>query len=117
MKQQEGKSGRWFVLGFSNKISDMAKVAVHEAKQLGQQTVAALNAELGSDIAVPDIASGVQAARSAVNTGSGASRRISKETPVTNNYNFYQTNNSPKALSRLEIYRQTRNQLNFAKGV
>lgn len=25
-------------------------------------------------------------------------------------YNFYQTNNSPKALSRIEIYRQTRNQ-------
>lgn len=32
------------------------------------------------------------------------------------NYNFYQTNNSPKALSRLEIYRQSRNLLN-AKGV
>jgi len=32
-------------------------------------------------------------------------------------YNFYQTNNSPKALSRLEIYRQTKNQLAFAKGV
>ncbi len=35
--------------------------------------------------------------------------------------NIYQTfnqyNNSPKALSRLEIYRQTRNQLAFAKGV
>lgn len=30
--------------------------------------------------------------------------------------NFYQTNNSPKALSRLEIYRQSRNLLNF-KGV
>lgn len=30
--------------------------------------------------------------------------------------NFYQTNNSPKALSRLEIYRQTRNQLALAKG-
>jgi hypothetical protein len=37
--------------------------------------------------------------------------------PVNNTYNFYQTNNSPKSLSRLEIYRQTRNQLNFAKGV
>lgn len=36
---------------------------------------------------------------------------------VTNNYTFNQTNNSPKALSRLDIYRQTRNQLNFAKGV
>ena len=32
------------------------------------------------------------------------------------NYNFYQTNNSPKALSRLEIYRQSKNLLN-AKGV
>lgn len=34
----------------------------------------------------------------------------------TTNYNFYQTNNSPKALSRLEIYRQSKNLLN-AKGV
>lgn len=33
----------------------------------------------------------------------------------TTNYNFYQTNNSPKALSRLEIYRQSKNLLN-AKG-
>lgn len=33
------------------------------------------------------------------------------------NYNFVQNNTSPKALSRLEIYRQTKNQLDFAKGV
>lgn len=33
------------------------------------------------------------------------------------NMTFNQTNNSPKPLSRLEIYRQTKNQLNFAKGV
>lgn len=32
-------------------------------------------------------------------------------------YTFNQYNSSPKALSRLEIYRQTKNQLNFAKGV
>ena len=32
-------------------------------------------------------------------------------------YNFNQTNNSPKALSRWEIYRQTRNLINAAKGV
>lgn len=36
---------------------------------------------------------------------------------VTNITNFYQTNNSPKALSRTEIYRQTSNQLAFAGGV
>ena len=32
------------------------------------------------------------------------------------NVTFNQYNNSPKALSRLEIYRQTQNQLNFARG-
>ncbi len=31
--------------------------------------------------------------------------------PVTNNYNFTQNNSSPKALSRLEIYRQSKNLL------
>lgn len=35
---------------------------------------------------------------------------------TVNNYNFNQTNNSPKALSRYEIYRQTKNLLNAAKG-
>ena len=36
---------------------------------------------------------------------------------VNNTYNtFNQTNNSPKALSRLEIYRQTRNQFDFVTG-
>ena len=44
------------------------------------------------------------------------------ENIITNNavgnqtYNFYQTNNSPKALSRLDIYRQTRNQIALLKG-
>ena len=34
----------------------------------------------------------------------------------TSTYTFNQYNNSPKALSRLEIYRQTRNQLSFANN-
>ena len=32
------------------------------------------------------------------------------------NYTFNQTNNSPKALSNIEIYRQTRNQFSQLKG-
>lgn len=35
---------------------------------------------------------------------------------VNNYYSYTQNNTSPKALSRLEIYRQTKNQLAFAKG-
>lgn len=44
-------------------------------------------------------------------------RNVPTNHNVTNNYNFTQNNTSPKALSRLELYRQTKNQLNFAKGV
>lgn len=38
-------------------------------------------------------------------------------TAKTVTYNYYQTNNSPKPLSRLEIYRQTKNLLGFSGGV
>lgn len=37
------------------------------------------------------------------------------DNPAGDTYNFYQTNNSPKALSAAEIYRQTNNQLSVVK--
>lgn len=40
--------------------------------------------------------------------------RNAEPAQVVNNYNYTQTINSPKAPDRLEIYRQTRNQLDFA---
>lgn len=43
----------------------------------------------------------------------GSGRTISGGDTI---YNFNQTNNSPKALSRLDIYRQTKNQLAYANG-
>lgn len=53
-----------------------------------------------------------------VHAASGAGRALNSSRDggriVQNTYNtFNQTNNSPKALSRLEIYRQTRNQFDF----
>ena len=36
--------------------------------------------------------------------------------PVVNNYSFNQTNNSPKALSRWDIYRQSKNFINSLKA-
>ena len=47
--------------------------------------------------------------------GTGAGRAGSGDT--VNNYTFTQTNNSPKPLSRWDIYRQTRNLINAMKGV
>lgn len=56
--------------------------------------------------------SGIRGGMSSSNFGS--STNISNNTAT---YNFYQTNNSPKALSRIEIYRQSKNALKFVKGV
>lgn len=47
--------------------------------------------------------------------GGYGSQSITQNAPVQQVFNQYNT--SPKALSRLEIYRQTKNQLRFAKGV
>lgn len=44
--------------------------------------------------------------------GGGSYSAAGAVAPVVNN-NFYQTNNSPKALSRLEIYRQSKNLLSM----
>ena len=56
----------------------------------------------------------IQGAISSV-TGKGSGFFGSSSTRTYNTYNTYnQTNNSPKALSRLEIYRQTNNQLKHA---
>lgn len=54
-----------------------------------------------------------------VNIGNinGKSGAVSGSSSVRNDYTFNQYNSSPKPLNRLEIYRQTKNQLNFAKGV
>lgn len=41
---------------------------------------------------------------------------LSKQTINNYTYNFDQTNNSPKALSRWEIYRQTKNLLSYVQG-
>lgn len=46
-----------------------------------------------------------------ITRSTAAAQGVANNQPVTNNYNFTQTNNSPKALSRWDIYRQTNNQI------
>lgn len=59
----------------------------------------------------------IAATAQALKTALKAEGLVGIHNGVTNNYSFVQNNTSPKALSRLEIYRQTNNQLQFAKGV
>ena len=47
----------------------------------------------------------------------GSSNQSNTDISETPSVAYYQYNYSPKALSRLEIYRQTKNQLSMMKGV
>lgn len=84
-------------------IGEMLTAGFAEALEDGKKTVAAAMEDMGS--AGLDALNGVSVTGA---TGAGSSGK----TIIIN-----QTNNSPKALSRLEIYRQTHNALAYAGGV
>lgn len=102
------KSADYFLRGFGNGVDKNISALGYKVKAVGSSLVDNFNTGLETpDIGI--IRSGLVNDYNSVGT-------VSKTTQVTNNYNFSQTNNSPKALSRLEIYRQTRNQFNYAVG-
>ena len=95
------------VYGLANGITKKTSTAVKSMTDLAKATVSPFNnlqANIG--VAKNSLSSGVS---NIGNSGSGSSGG--------NVLNFYQTNTSPRSLSRLEIYRQTKNQLNLAKVV
>lgn len=90
--------GRWLPEGIAVGISDNAKSALNAMRDLGSNLLG--EAELNG-LNVPALSGATAAAGGA----------------ITNNYVFNQTNNSPSALSRLDIYRQTQNQLRQLKRI
>lgn len=96
------------VYGLANGITKKTSTAVKSMTDLAKATVSPfsdLQANVG--VAKNNLSSGLPSSSGNFGSGSGGGTTL----------NFYQTNSSPKSLSRLEIYRQTKNQLNFAKGV
>lgn len=95
---------KYLTLGIAKGITDN-KDAVNDAmKKLADSVHNPIDFELST-------------AKGRVVSGSAFGTANAENKETNNTYTFNQYNNSPKALSRLEIYRQTRNQLNFAKGV
>ena len=106
--------GDLFVAGFRNAIVDKTKNAVKAIKNLAADSLKALNSELSNDINVPEISATANTLKKAGScTGATTETGTEQRTIIQN---FYQTNNSPKSLSRLEIYRNTKNLLGFAGG-
>lgn len=97
--------GPYIPQGLGLGIEDNAKYAINAMKKLGKAMLPEENEIKGR---LGDITSRMKGSLR------GAYERVA---PTVNKImNFYQTNNSPKALSRLEIYRQTKNQLALVKG-
>lgn len=86
--------GRWLPEGLAVGITDNAKSAINAMKNLALDTVGGARAGLGD-------------ATTSVGGNGGAGGVVN---------NFTQVINSPKQLSRLEIYRQSKNLLGYAGG-
>ena len=137
-KVAERRLGRFFALGFAQGIAKFASEPVNEASTMAEAVAKAVEESmlivdevLGSGIDLNPVITprldlgGMTSDMAAVNgmfenkrlkvpgsaiTGDGSSSSSNGPTFIQNNY-------SPKALSRLEIYRHTRNQLAMARGV
>ena len=95
------------VYGLANGITKKTNTAVKSMTDLAKATVSPFS----------EVQSNVGRVKS--NLYSGLASKYGGVSNSTNNttLNFYQTNTSPKSLSRLEVYRQTKNLLNFTKAV
>lgn len=110
------RSGGFFGMGFVNGIAGQVRNAVKKAATLGKEAVRSLNDSIEHEQINVSANVGKTNLSRSVGTSMATSGASYQSRTVNNYYNFNQTNNSPKALSRLEIYRQTKNQLFAAKG-
>lgn len=111
-------SGEGYIVGIANKI----RPAMQEAQTLVRDSIKAASKEAKSNVI--DFGDFGQTLRSSMAmaagsvyspTTGGAYGQGQQQTPVTN-ITYNQTINSPKAPSRIEIYRQTRNLLDYMEG-
>lgn len=134
------KSGGFFGQGYVNGIMNMVKPATNAATTLAEAAVKALNANLGDmhqlgiesgnsliaglNSVIPNVSASISTIKSGVasaNAGMADTAGVSvgsfgtaSETNVQN-VTFNQYNNSPKALDRLSLYRETNSLLFSAK--
>lgn len=130
-------TAKWIPEGVSKGIKDNSKVAVNQMKSFAVQMIDTAKTTLKdgrlSDVFGADI-QGAADTLSKVKLGSKAARVLegtnynlssgtslgyigSASQSMQKEYNFYQNNYSPKALSRFDIYRQSKNLLSQARRV
>lgn len=100
MKKYGGFIAEGLSIGITNGIGGVVK----SAKNMSSKALSALK----TDLNISNVASNLSGISDQI-SGNAASTKSSGD--IVNNYNFSQVNNSPKALSKAEIYRQSKNLL------
>lgn len=101
--------GQFLLKGLGLGIEDEEDSIFKQVKSFGEDVLGSFNDEVNNSLG--KVKSSLQTSLNV--NGANASNSGSTQNVVNN---FYQTNNSPKALSPLEVYRQTHNLLNMPKG-
>lgn len=100
--------GRFLPEGLALGIADKTKTAVNAMKDMGTK----MKSALGLDDLQANISTKISGVRKKI---SGSVAGLNTEAARNQTVVFNQYNNSPKALSRLDLYRQTKSQLFSAK--
>ena len=116
------KSGEFFGIGFVNGIAGMAKEVAKAARELGETAMEELDGSIATNSMSLDVKAGRTILQSNAYEQKLAKYRKHEVTETSRkaavqNYYFNQTNNSPKALPRKEIYRNTKNLISQIKAV
>lgn len=112
-------SGEGYIIGLANKI----RPAMNEARTLVKDSISAASKEISQNKIDfgnlgTNLRSGASFASGAMGAPSGRFGGVLQQGNVSGDTNitYNQTINSPKAPTRIELYRQTRNLLELAKG-
>jgi phage-related protein len=114
--------GKQIVAGLVEGMESRASTAVTAVRKISQDmadSIASTDFSISGQLVMDQIRQARDIIAGATSGGIGGGVNGVYQTVAESanyNYNFYQTNNSPKSLSRYEIYRQTKNQLKFAAG-
>ena len=111
------KSGGFFVQGFENALTDKIKAIKKHVGNLAMSAIQAFNNEIKGDQF--DLSGLTHAANSIIKSGKPNAKQgvIANPNSIVNNITYNQTNQSPKPLNRLDIYRNTKNLLTWKGGI
>lgn len=110
--------GQYFMQGLGIGIEDEEDSIFKQIKNVGEKMRDTLENQLQDEIGIPISVENAKSSLSQLknNLANSLPRNNSVSNSITNSNNFTQIINAPKQLSRIEIYRQTKNLLEYKGG-